>query len=143
MAKNRYSGKGALVKVNSNGDGNTYITVGLVTNVTPPPQEKATIDCTAMEDTVSVAEQGVEELSEFSFESLHDPADTTDDAVDTLYGNGNSVNWQLLTISGSHTWTKTFAGRVFAIVPTAMDKNGVQKRTVKVIRNGAITDTAT
>ncbi len=35
------------------------------------------------------------------------------------------------------------AGRVFAIVPTALDKNGVQKRTVKVIRNGAITDTAT
>lgn len=142
MAKNRYIGKGALVKVNSNGDGNTYITVGLCTNVVPPPQEKATIDCTAMEDTVTVAEQGVEELSEFSFESLHDPDDTTDDAVDTLYGSGNSVTWKLETKAGSKTWTKSFAGRVFGIVPTAIDKNGVMKRTVKVIRNGAITDTA-
>jgi hypothetical protein len=143
MAKNRYIGKGALVKVNSNGDGNTYITVGLCTNVTPPPQEKATIDCTAMEDAVAIGEQGIEQLSEFSFEALHDPADTTDDAIDTLYGSGASVNWQLLTIAGTHTHTKTFAGRVFGIVPTALDKNGVQKRTVKVIRNGAIVDTQT
>jgi len=141
MAKNRYIGKGALVKVNSNGDGNTYITVGLCTNITPPPQEKAKIDCTAMEDTTAVAEQGQEELSEFEFESLHDPEDTTDDAVDTLYGSGTSVNWQILTKAGAKTHTKLFAGRVFAITPTAMDKNGVQKRTVKVVRNGAITDT--
>lgn len=141
MAKDRYIGKGALVKVNSNGDGNTYITAGLCTNITPPAQEKATINCTAMEDTVAVAEQGIEELSEFAFEQGHDPADTTDDAIDTLYGNGNSVNWKLETKAGSKTFTKLFAGRVFAIVPGAIDANGWQKRTVKVIRNGAITDT--
>ena len=143
MAKNRYIGKGALVKVNSNGDGTTYVTVGLCTSVTPPPQEKATIDVTGMEDAVAQAEAGIEQLSEFSFESLHDPADTTDDAVDTLYGNNNSVLWQLLTISGTHVWTKQFLGRVIAIVPGALDGNSAQKRTVRVVRNGAITDTAT
>lgn len=141
MAKKRYIGKGALVKVNANGDTTTFLTVGLCTSVTPPPQEKATIDCTAMEDTLAVAEQGIEQLSEFSFESLHDPADTSDDAVDTLYGSSASVMWQLLTMSGTTVWTKSFLGRVFAIVPTTIDGNGVQKRTVKVIRNGAITDT--
>jgi hypothetical protein len=142
MAKNRYIGKGALVKVDPAG-GTTWQTVGLCTNVTPPPQEKATIDCTAMEDAVTVAEVGIEQLSEFSFESLHDPADTVDDAIDTLYGNGANANWQLYTLSGAHVFTKIFTGRVFAIVPTALDKNGVQKRTVKVIRTGAITDAST
>lgn len=143
MAKDRYTGKGALVKVNHSGDGTTMVAVGLCTNATPPPQEKATIDCTAMEDTVAVAEQGIEQLSEFSFEQAHDPADTCDDAIDTLYGNGNSVKWQLITKAGSKTWTKDFLGRVIAIVPGAVDGNSMQKRTVKVIRNGAITDTIT
>lgn len=142
MAKNRFIGKGALVKVDPAG-ATTWQTVGLCTSVTPPPQEKATIDCTAMEDTIAVAEVGIEQLSEFAFESLHDPSDTVDDAIDTLYGNGANANWQLATISGTHTFTKIFTGRVFAIVPTTIDGNGVQKRTVKVIRTGAIADAST
>lgn len=142
MAKNRFIGKGALVAVDPAG-GTTWQTVGLSTSVTPPPQEKATIDCTAMEDTAAVAEVGIEQLSEFTFESLHDPADSVDDAVDTLYGNGNNANWKLTTLSGAHAFTKIFTGRVFAIVPTTIEGNSVQKRTIKVIRTGAITDAST
>lgn len=139
MAKARFIGKGALVKVAA--DGVNYLTVGLCVNVTPPPQEKATIDLTAMEDTTAVTEVGIEQMSEFSFECAHDPSDATDDAIDTLYGSGNSVNFKLETKSGACTWSKVFLGRVFAIVPGALDGNGMQKRTVKVIRNGAISDT--
>jgi hypothetical protein len=141
MAKVRYTGKGALVKVNSNGDGTTMLTVGLCTSITPPPQEKATIDVTALEDTVAQAEQGIEQLSEFSVEQLHDPSDTSDDAIDTLYGNGNSVKWQLIFTAGTKVWTKDCLGRVIGIVPGAVDGNSAFKRTIKVIRNGAITDT--
>jgi hypothetical protein len=115
--------------------------VGLCTNITPPPQEKATIDVTALEDTVAQAEQGIEQLSEFSVEQLHDPSDTSDDAIDTLYGNGNSVKWQLIFTAGTKVWTKDCLGRVIGIVPGAVDGNSAFKRTIKVIRNGAITDT--
>lgn len=139
MAKDRYIGKGGLVKVAA--DGTNYLTVGLCTNITPPPQEKATIDCTGMEDTFAVTEQGIEQMSEFSFEHLHDPGDTTDDAVDTLYGSGSSVPWKIETKAGTKVFTKGFNGRVFAIVPTAIDGNGVVKRTVKVARTTAPGDT--
>ena len=139
MAKNRYTGKGGLVKVAS---GNTFVAVGLCTNVTPPPMEKAVIDVTGMEDTTAVAAQGIEQLSAMDFESLHDPDDTTDDLVDTLYGSGNTVTWQIVTVAGAKTWTKSFSGIVTAIVPTGFGGNDAVNRKVTVHRAGAVTDTA-
>jgi hypothetical protein len=146
MAKVRFTAKGALVKVNSSGDGTTMLTVGLCTSATPPPQERALIDLTAMEDTVSVAAAGIEALSEFAFTELHDPDDASDDAIDTLYGSGDSVKWQLVfatktAVGTTKTWTKSFTGVVFAITPEAVDGNSGTKRTIKVSRTGAITDT--
>ena len=146
MAKVRFTYKGALVKVNSSGDGTTMVTIGLCTSATPPAQERALIDLTAMEDTVAVAATGIEQLSEFSFEQLHDPADTGDDAIDTLYASGDSVKWQLIAatktaVATTKTWTKEFTGVVFGIVPAGVDGNSGAKRTIKVSRTGAITDT--
>lgn len=140
MAKNRYTGKAGLVKVAS---GNTFVTVGISRNIAPPATEKAVIDCGGMEDTLPVPKQGVEQLSPFTFESLHDPDDTTDDLVDGLYASGNSVVWQILTISGAKTWTKSFSGIVVAITPTAFGANDPVVRQVTVQRDGAVTDTAT
>ena len=139
MAKVRYTGKGGLVKVAS---GNTYVAVGLCTSVTPPPLEKAVIDVTGMEDTTAVAAQGIEQLSSMTFESLHDPDDTTDDLVDTLYGSGNTVTWQIVMATPTKTWTKSFSGIVTAIVPGTFTGNDAVKRTVTVQRAGAVTDTA-
>lgn len=146
MAKTRFIAKGALVKVNASGDGTTMLTVGLCTSATPPAQERALIDLTAMEDTVAVADTGIEQLSEFAFTQLHDPADSTDDALDTLYGSGDSVKWQLVyatktAVATTKTWTKDFTGRLFAIVPEGVDGNTGTKRLCKVTRTGAITDT--
>lgn len=139
MAKNRYIGKGGLVKVAS---GNTFVSVGLSRNVTPPPMEKAVIDVTGMDDTTAQTAQGIEQPSAFTFESLHDPDDTTDDLVDTLYGSGNTVTWQIVTIAGAKTWTKSFSGWVSAIVPSAFGGSDPVSRTVTVQRVGAVTDTA-
>lgn len=146
MAKVRFIAKGALVKVNASGDGTTMLTVGLCTAATPPAQERALIDLTAMEDTVAVAASGIEQLSEFSFTHLHDPADSTDDALDALYASGDSVKWQLVyatktAVATTKTWTKDFTGVLFAITPEAVDANSGTKRTCKVSRTGAITDT--
>ena len=148
MAKVRYTGKGALVKVNSSGDGTTMLTVGLCTSATPPAREKSLIDLTAMEDTVAVAASGIEQLSEFSFTSLHDPSDTTDDALDALYASGASVKWQLIiatltAVGVTSTWTKDFTGVLFAITPATVEGGTGTPRTCKVSRTGAITDTVT
>lgn len=146
MAKTRFTGKGALVKVNSTGDGTTMLTVGLSTSATPPSQERNLIDLTAMEDTIAVAATGIEQLSEFTFTSLHDPTDTTDDALDALYASGASVIWQLViatvtAVGTTKTWTKAFTGKLFAITPAAVEGNTGTPRTCKVTRDGAITDT--
>jgi hypothetical protein len=138
MAKVRYTGKGGLVKVAS---GNSFVAVGLCTNVTPPPMERAVIDVTGMEDTTAVAASGIEQLSSMDFECLHDPEDTTDDLVETLYGSGNTATWQIVTASGAKTWTKSFSGVVTSIVPNGFGGNDAVKRKVTVQRAGVVTDT--
>lgn len=148
MAKVRFTAKGALVKVNASGDGTTMLTVGLCTSASPPAQERALIDLTAMEDTTAIAATGIEQLSEFAFTSLHDPSDTTDDALDTLYASGDSVKWQLIlatktAVGTTKTWTKDFTGKLFAITPESVDGGTGTKRVCKVTRDGAITDTVT
>jgi hypothetical protein len=140
MAKDRFSGRGALVKIQS---GNTYNSVGLCTSITPPPEEKAVIDMTAMEDGAVVAELGIEQLSTFSFEQISDPADTDEALVDAAYASGNSIGWQILVLSGAKTRTIAFNGRVSGLAPTAFGANDPCKRTVTVTRTGAITDTVT
>jgi hypothetical protein len=147
MAKTRYTGKGALVKANVSGDTTTMVAVGLCTSVTPPPLVKAAIDCTGMEDTTPVVQQGIEQLSEFTFECLHDPDDAGDDGVETLYGNGKAVKWQIITVtvnsSGTtKTWTKDFLGVVTGINPSQFSGGDSVRRSVTVQRVGAVTDTA-
>jgi hypothetical protein len=146
MAKVRFTGKGALVMVISSGDGTTMLTVGLSTGATPPAQEKSLIDLTAMEDVIAVAASGIEQLSEFSFTSLHDPSDSTDDALDALYVSGASVKWQLVittltAVGTSKVWTKDFTGVLYAITPATIEGSTGTPRTYKVSRTGAITDT--
>lgn len=141
MAKKRTVGRGAKVSVSVLND-TTYIDVGAVTNVTPPPQEKAVIDKTAMEDTVAVGDAGIEQLSEFVFESFHDPSDATDDAIDALYGSNADAGWRIdAKYSSTQVWRKAFTGIVTKIVPTGYDGNGRLTRNVTVVRTGAITDT--
>ena len=142
MAKKRTTGRGAKVSVNASGDTTTYIDVGAITNITPPPQEKAVIDKTAMEDTEAVGDVGIETLSEFVFESFHDPSDTTDDAIDTLYGSCADVGYRIdAKYSSTQVWRKAFTGIVAKIVPTGYDGNGRLTRSVTVVRTSAITDT--
>lgn len=146
MAKDRYSGKGSLVKANVSGDGTTMVTVGLIRNITPPPEKKAIIDLTAMEDTNFVGDTGIEEQSTFQFTTLDDPGDTGDAGIDTLYASGASVKWQIIsTVTSSagttKTWTQDFTGRVVAKEPQGFGGNDPRTKNVTVVRTGAITDT--
>ena len=139
MAKDRFVGARATVRVVS---GNTNSLIGLCTQITPPPLERAIIDVTGMEDTYSVGEPGIEQMSEFSFVSLHDPADTGDDAVDTLYAGGNTVTFTFTATGGGKTFTKSFTGKITGVTPSAYTGNEPVLRTVKGIRTSAVTDTS-
>lgn len=139
MAKRRFIGKGATVLVETNT--NTFNTVGLITNIQPPPQEKGVIDVTAMEDTAVQAEQGIEQLSAFTFTERPDPDDTIHDFVDGLYSSGNTAGWQIKCNAGTAVWTMQFDGIVTGISRNAFGGNDGVTRTVTVQRTGAITDT--
>ncbi|NLX57281.1 MAG: hypothetical protein GXY58_19400 [Planctomycetaceae bacterium] len=141
MAKKRAVGRGAKVSVDPAG-GTAWQDVGATVQITPPPQERSSIDVTAMEDNSAQAVPGIEQISEFVFEGFHDPDDAVDDAIDALYSSGNEANWKItLRYSATSTWTKVFKGRVLAIVPTGFDANGRVTRQVRVVRTGDIEDT--
>jgi len=141
MAKNRYVGKSALVKVNINDDGTTFTAVGLIREVTPPPEVKSKIDVTGMEDTVAEIRQGIEEESEFTFLALWDQAATGDAGVKTLYDSGAEVRWQVIVTDGTNTWTMDFDGIVMGIVPQKIGGSDPVTFQVTVSRTGAITHT--
>lgn len=146
MAKTRYTGRGALVKANVNNDGNTMVTIGLCTTITPPGASSTPIDCTGLEDTYPVILHGIEEASECTFECLHDPEDTGDDGVETLYGNKLAVTWQIIatTVNSSgttKTWTKAFSAKVMGYKPGVVDGSNPIKRTITLHRTSAVTDT--
>lgn len=146
MAKVRYTGRGALVKANINNDGNTMTTIGLCTSINPPGSSAAPVDCTGLEDTYPYIVHGIEQASECTFECLHDPEDTGDDGVETLYGNRLAVKWQIITAtvnaSGTtKTWTKEFTAKVMGYQPGVVDGANPIKRTITLHRVSAVTDT--
>ena len=146
MAKVRFTGRGALVKANVSGDTNTMVTVGLCTSITPPGVSATPVDCTGLEDTYPVILHGIEEASECTFECLHDPDDTGDDGVETLYGNRKEVIWQIVAVTvntagTTKTWTKAFTAKVMGYKPGVVDGANPIKRTVTLHRTSAITDT--
>lgn len=141
MAKNRYSGKGSLVKVNTSGDDTTFVTIGFARNITPPGQVKGTVDLTGMEDTDGKGDTGMPEITEFSFQTLEDPEDQGDIDLQSLYNNDTEVAWQIVTPRGTETWTRQFTGKIRALEPQGFGGNDALMQQVTVIRTGAITNT--
>jgi hypothetical protein len=140
MAKTRFTGRGGLVKFDVDGGGTNFNSVGLSRSITPPPQERAVIDVSGMEDTSAVAEIGTEELSSFEFVELHDSADAVDGHITNLYSNHAERTWQILFTDGTTVWTKQFTGKVAALIPQAVTGKDAVARAVRVARTGAITE---
>ena len=138
MAKLRYTGRGATVSVESTSD--SWKTVGLTRNIAPPPLEKSAIDCTAMEDTFVVVEQGIEQESGFSFTCLQASTDATDILLQTYYGSGAERPWRIGRTNGALTWYTGFSGVVSAIRPQAFTGSDPATMEVQVLRTSAITE---
>jgi hypothetical protein len=138
MAKFRYTGRGATVSVESTSD--SWKAVGLTRNIAPPALEKSAIDCTAMEDTFVVVEQGIEQESGFTFTCLQASTDPADVLLQTYYGSGAERPWRIGRTNGALTWYTNFNGVVSALRPQAFTGSDPATMEVQVLRTSAITE---
>jgi hypothetical protein len=138
MAKTRWTGRYSKVSV-ATSTGGAYSDVGLSRSITPPPQERAAIDCTANEDTYAVSKAGIEQESTFVFSQLYNSTDTADALIDTLWGTGESRTWRVRRTNGTNNWDSTFTGIVTAVRPQAFTGNDPVMRDVQIHRKSAIT----
>jgi hypothetical protein len=123
--------------------GTTFAQVTKVRNVQAPPQNRASIDVTAMEDTAAASLPGIHEESEFSFEFLWDDADATDEDLQDLYTSGDVAAWKIAYTDGTNTWAMTFSGWVKALEPAAVSGSDPVVMRLVGQRTGAITNTFT
>ena len=144
MAKTRWTGRAAQVQVETTAFTTppTWTnTVGLTRSITPPPQERASIDLTSMEDTYAVVRAGIEQESAFTFSALHDAEDAVDALIKTLYDSGETRKWRVRRNNGTNWFNSQFEGIVTAIVPQAYGGNDPVQMEVRVHRKSAITHT--
>lgn len=141
MAKTRWSGRAAKVSVETSAftSDPTWVDVGLTRSIAPPPQERGSIDLTAMEDTYAVVRAGIEQESAFTFQALHDPEDTTDALIKTVYGTGETRKWRIRRTNGTNDFDSQFDGIVTAIRPQGYSGSDPVMMEVQVHRKSAIT----
>ena len=143
MAKTRWTGRGALVAVQSTSAGTPWMNVGLSRNIAPPAMERNAIDVTGMEDTYAVVASGIEIPSQFTFSSLHASTDTVDALLDTVYGSHMQRNWRVRLYNGTYYWDTTFTGKVLALRAQAFSGSDPVVREVTVLRNSTLTYSVT
>ena len=143
MAKTRWTGRGALVAIQSTSAGTPWMNAGLSRNVSPPPQERAAIDVGGMEDTYPVEAAGIEQSSVFTFSMLDASTDPVDALIQTAFTARDSRNWRIRRSNGSIYWDTTFAGKVSSIAPSAFGGSDPVLKEVTVVRIGALTHSVT
>jgi len=143
MAKTRWTGRGALVAIQSTSAGTPWINAGLSRSITPPPREKAAIDVMGMEDTFPVEQPGIEQASVFSFTMLDDSTDTVDALIETAYTARDTRSWRIRRYNGTYYWDETFSGKVSSIRPSAFGGSESALIEVSVVRNTSITYSVT
>ena len=141
MAKTRYTGRNAIVSINTTSDG--YLDVGLARSISPPAKESGVIDVTGTTDASVVVEQGIPTESRFTFQALHASTDVTDAYIQTCYDNAAEKTWRVQRKSGLTYWNTTFTGIVSSIRPTAFAGSDPVMMDVDVLLTSAITDATT
>ena len=139
--ENRFPAKGSTVEVapDVTGSPGTYAFVGALIDVTPPPQERATVELTALEDDVACAHPGVEQVSEFVFNEHWDMLHATSALLDGYYNTGELVHFRIAPANGTNRRHITFTGRVRALTPGTASGTGGYGRQVTALRNSTLT----
>ena len=121
------------------GSPGTYAFVGATIDATPPPQVRATVDLTALEDDASCSQPGIEEPSEFTFNEWWDPIGETSVLVDGYYDSGEQVWIRLSPTNGTNRRAITFSGRVLSLTPATAGGDGGYSREVTILKNSVLT----
>lgn len=132
-------GLGALVKIDPVPT-SSFTTQGLTVSIDPPKRSREKVDGTALADTLSTYELGIEEHSTFEFMQFWHPGDTNHQVVDTLFDNNTEADFQII-YPFENLVTDEFSGKVSGIAPETVAKNGVISRKVTVERTSAIART--
>lgn len=142
MAKNRYTGRSGKMYIDADGgDPTNYTEVTVARNIQPPPQSRARIDVTGMDDSSAVTRPGIEEESEFSFEIIWDPDDTVDASLRTSYTNQSLAHFKAEFTDGTNTLAVEWSGYITALEPLAVDGSSPVAMRVVGVRSGDITET--
>ncbi len=142
MAKERRTTKGAIFQIDVAG-GTSYTAVTLCRSIQLPPQTKARVDATALEDASAVSLPGIEEESEFSAELIWDPDDATDAALKTAYEADTLCGFRVDIVGATNTHERSWQGYITGLEPQDADGSNPALLQLTGIVKGAITDTIT
>lgn len=139
MAAAKQVAHGTIVKIDPNDD-NTFTTLELVREVTPPPREREEIDGRTLDTTFEVPLLGIEVKSTFELQQFWHPGDSNHELLDTAFGAKTEFAFQIVT---PHTApiTDEFNVQVEKLAPAALQPNGTYQRNVTFLRTSAITRT--
>lgn len=136
MAETRQIALGTVIKINDDTLG--YDTQPLVQSYTPPNRTRAEVDSMALEDTLEVPILGIESKSEITLTQFWHPGETEHEKFDTLFGTKATFGVQMVTPHGTAK-TQQCDCKVLELSPETLDASGLFRRTVKLLRVGAIT----
>lgn len=130
---------GTLCKVDVNND-NSFATLALTREVTPPPREREEIDGRTLDTSFEVPILGIEVKSEFTLNQFWHPGEAGHEELDTAFGAKTEFSFQIVT-PHAYAVTMEFDVQVKKLEPAALQPNGTYQRTVTFLRTSAITIT--
>ncbi len=145
---------GSVVRMDF-GDGDGFVTMGLIDSITPFPMSKTIIETPDLSCNNS-AEVGREEQSTMSFTQFWDPQDDTHNKIETNFTDSKDdlalrdIEVQLVSpeyigdysgaVAEAVTWEAVC--QIASITPEELTPDGFYKRTVVLLRKGEITKTS-
>jgi len=144
MAKTRYTGRTGKMYIDADGGSPvTYTQCTVARNIQLPPESRARIDVTGMDDEQAESRPGIEEESEFSWEQLWDPDDAVDATIRTSYEGMSLAHFKAEFTDGTTTLAVTWSGYIVGIEPLAVDGSSPVAVRVVGIRSGATSEAVT
>jgi hypothetical protein len=118
--------------------GTNYANFGYLKSVTPPKEERETVDASNLDESEPIQQVGAKQPQEFSFTNAWDPGDDDHDHLQDAFDNKCNMSWRIMNTNWTST-AHTFTGRVIALEPGEIQRSGIITRSVRVARSSAIT----
>jgi hypothetical protein len=121
-------------------DNNSFTTLELTREVTPPPREREEVDSRTLSTCFDVPLLGIEQKSEFTLSQFWHPGESGHEALDTAFEAKTIFSFQIVT-PHAYPVTLEFTVQVKKLDPAALQPNGTYQRTITFLRTSDITVT--